>query len=85
MMIRSINELAVAVAGMGRPECIRTLRALPVRWMDFSDEWFAQQSLDRLQHVTMAACVRVLKMQGNVTLPALAGRSASEEGMGKGV
>ena len=68
MTVRSVSELAGQVGAMDRQACIRTLRTLPVRWMDFSDDWLTRQSLEHLQHVTMAACVRVLKTEGQVTL-----------------
>jgi len=56
-----IESLIASIHGLDRDGCIAKLRQMHQLKMDFSDEYLADLSVDRLRHVLLAACVQVRK------------------------
>jgi len=56
MQAQSLEEYAKQIAVMPRPHLIAMLRGLDCDFkLDFTDEFMASVSLERLRHITMAA------------------------------
>ena len=59
--LESLDELANNVYSLDRDQCVSELQNLPRLRLDFTDEFLAGLSLDRLRHVLMAACIQAQK------------------------
>ncbi|MCX5658999.1 MAG: hypothetical protein NTW19_04665 [Planctomycetota bacterium] len=58
---RPIEALLCEIASLDRTECVEQLRSLPRPAMDFTDEYLAAMSLERLRHTLAAACIQARK------------------------
>jgi len=53
-----IDELIRDVQTFEREQCVHHIRQFDHPHLDFSEEFLASQSLDRLRHILMAACLQ---------------------------
>lgn len=58
-----IEKLIAAVQRLDRAGCLRELRRIRRPRLDFTDEYLAQQSLDQLRHIVLAACIQARKSE----------------------
>lgn len=59
MPVEAPDEIIKKIANMTRPQLVTLLRGLQCDFhLDFSDEYLASLSLDRLRHITVAASLR---------------------------
>ena len=60
-MDEPIDQLLTRVYELDRDHCKAALRRFHRPTLDFSDEFLNMQSLDRLRHILMAACLQARK------------------------
>ena len=61
-MHSDIEQLAREIAEMGKPELVSMLKELSCPFkMDFSDEYLASITLERLRHIALAAILHCQK------------------------
>lgn len=53
-----IEQLLQRIAGLGREDCVAALRSIRRPRLDFTDQYFEQQSLEGLRHLLMAAVLQ---------------------------
>ena len=59
MPVEAPDEIINKIAGMTRPQLVTLLRGLQCDFhLDFSDEYLASLSVDRLRHIAVAASLR---------------------------
>ena len=59
MPVEAPKDTIKKIASMTRPQLVTLLRGMQCDFhLDFSDEYLASLSLDRLRHITVAACLR---------------------------
>lgn len=61
MQAKNIDELLCEIASLNREACVEELRALPRPVLDFTDEYLASMTLERLRHTLAAACLQARK------------------------
>ncbi len=55
-----LNKLITSLAAMGRQELTALLESLRMRFpLDFTEEFLAEIPVDKLRHVTLAACLHI--------------------------
>ena len=65
LVICNLEDLIQALHAMCRSELLVALRAVPSRFrMDFTDDFLARQSDDRIRHLVFAAYVQARKHAG---------------------
>jgi hypothetical protein len=63
---KPIDTLITDVLAMDQAECLAVLRSLPPVFRDFSDEYLADQTLEQLRHIVIAASLQARKSQQRV-------------------
>ena len=59
MPVESPDQIINEIANMTRPQLVKLLRGLQCGFhLDFSDEYLASLSVERLRHIALAASLR---------------------------
>lgn len=68
LLAQDIERLLQGVAEMDRPHVVHALHAVPCPFpIDFTDDYLATMSIERLRHLLVAVCLHVKVMPPELT------------------
>lgn len=68
---QQVEDLVTFVSSLDRDDVIHEFRRFPATFtVDFSDEFFRSQPLERLRHIFLALCLQQQRLPGNLAVAA---------------